>query len=543
MEFNRQLIDELESYADLMEFDGENRFKINAFRSGARSLQQIPNIEDRIDDESIMEVKGIGKGIYAAIKEFHENGNISDFEKIKSKYPTSLFELFAIKGLGAKKIKAIYDHFNLSGLNELEKICKENRLIEIKGFTKKSEENILGQIEKIKSNKNFILINQAEIIVKEVLERLSNIEGMSKYLVTGDFRRGKNTFDKLEFVISFIDDKISDDFLSSNKISKKENQYELNSYAIPVILYFTEIKYFQKLLFLTTGSEEFLESINIDYNPNYKSEEEILGSRYKNFIIPEFREKENIDREVPSKEIIEEKDYKGLIHFHTTYSDGLNSIEEMVQFGLNNIIEYFVVSDHSKSAFYANGLKEVRILKQKEEILSLRKSLTENIFHGIESDILKDGSLDYDREVLKEFDFVIASIHSIFNLDEDVMTSRIIKAIENPYTRLFAHPTGRILLNRDGYKVNLRKVIDACIANNVAIELNSTPSRLDLDWRELYYAMDKGCYLAINPDAHRKEGILSYKYGIKMARKVLYPKGLVINAFDTKAFREYISNK
>ncbi|KUO62389.1 hypothetical protein APF79_07720 [bacterium BRH_c32] len=543
MEFNEQLIDAIESYADLMEFDGENRFKINAFRSGARVLSQISDIEARINDESIMEVKGIGKGIYAAIKEFYENGYITDFEKIKSKYPVSLFELFAVKGLGAKKVKAIYDHFNLSGLNDLEKICKENRLIEIKGFTKKSEENILEQIEKIKSNKNYVLINHAEIIVKEVSERLSKIDGLSNYFVTGDFRRGKTTFDKLEFVVVFIDDKISNNFLFSSKTMIQENKYELNSYAIPVIFYVTKIKEFQKQLFITTGSEEFINSLDIDFSTNCKSEEEILGNRYKKFIIPEFREKENIDRDFTTKDIIDDKDYKGLIHFHTTYSDGLNSIEEMVQYGIDNNIEYFIVSDHSKSAFYANGLHEDSILKQKEEILSLRKSLTENIFHGIESDILKDGSLDYDPEVLKEFDFVIASIHSIFNLDEDVMTSRIIKAIENPYTRLFAHPTGRILLNRDGYKVNLRKVIDACIANNVAIELNSTPSRLDLDWRELYYAMDKGCFLAINPDAHRKEGILSYKYGIKMARKVAYPKDLVINAFDIKAFREYISKK
>jgi DNA polymerase (family 10) len=543
MEFNEQLIEALESYADLMEFDGENRFKINAFRSGARVLSQIRDIEEKIDDESIMDVKGIGKGIYAAIKEFYENGYITDFEKIKSKYPVSLFELFTVKGLGAKKVKAIYDHFNLSGLNDLEKICKENRLIEIKGFTKKSEENILGQIEKIRSNKSFILINHAEVIVNEVLQRLSKIDGINKILVSGDFRRGKTTLDKLEFVVSFIDDKISDDFLSMNEITNNDNKYELNSYAIPVILYFTVIKDFHKKLFLTTGSEELIKSINIDYNVSYDSEEEILGNRYEKFTILEFRELENLDRKSPTREIINEKDYKGLIHFHTTYSDGLNSIEEMVQFGLVHNIEYFVVSDHSKSAFYANGLKEDRIFKQREEIFSLRESLNENIFHGIESDILKDGSLDYDQDVLKEFDFVIASIHSIFNLDEDIMTSRIIKAVENPYTRLLAHPTGRILLNRDGYKVNLRKVIDACIANNVAIELNSTPSRLDLDWRELYYAMDKGCYLAIDPDAHRKEGILSFRYGIKMARKVAYPKDLVINTYDIKAFRKYLSNK
>ncbi len=375
------------------------------------------------------------------------------------------------------------------------------------------------------------------------MQRLSKIDGIEKLLVSGDFRRGKTTYDKLEFVVSFKDDKISDEFLSINDITNKDNKYELNSYTIPIILYFAENKEFRKRLFLTTGSEEFLKSINKDYNDNYDSEEEILGNKFEKFIIPEIREIENLDRTITTKEIIDEKDYKGLIHFHTTYSDGLNSIEEMVQFGLVHNIEYFVVSDHSKSAFYANGLKEDRILKQREEIFSLRKTLNENIFHGIESDILKDGSLDYNQDILKEFDFVIASIHSIFNLDEDVMTRRIIKAIENPYTRLFAHPTGRILLSRDGYKVNLRKVIDACIANNVAIELNSTTSRLDLDWRELYYAMDKGCYLAINPDAHRKEGILSYKYGIKMARKVSYPKDLVINTFDINAFRKYISKK
>ncbi|MCK9279834.1 MAG: helix-hairpin-helix domain-containing protein [Melioribacteraceae bacterium] len=543
MEFNEQLIDALESYADLMEFDGENRFKISGFRSGARALSQIPDIENRIDDESIMEVKGIGKGIYSVIKEFYENGYIQDFEKIKSKYPTTLFELLSIKGVGAKKVKAIYDHFQLSGLSELEKICRENRLTEVKGFTKKSEENILEQIERIKSNKGFILINHADVIVKEVLDKLLKIDGVKKCSMTGDFRRGKTTYDKLEFVVSFNNDKISDGFLALDEIKKNGNQYELNSYTVPVIIFIALIKDYEKKLFSTTGSEELLKAVNNDLIESADSEEKILGIKYKQFFTAEFREIENINREVPYKEIIEEKDYKGLIHFHTTYSDGLNSIEEMVQFGLDNNIEYFVVSDHSKSAFYANGLQEDRIIKQREEIFSLRKSITENIFHGIESDILKDGSLDYDLEILKGFDFVIASIHSVFNLDEDVMTRRIIKAVENPYTRLLAHPTGRILLNREGYKVNLKKVIDACVANNVAIELNSTPSRLDLDWKELYYAMDKECYLAIDPDAHRKEGILSYKYGIKMAQKVGYPKELVINTFDVNRFKKYLSDK
>ncbi|MFA7289295.1 MAG: PHP domain-containing protein [Melioribacteraceae bacterium] len=543
MEFNEQLLDALESYADLMEFDGENQFKINAFRSGARVLSQIPDIEKRIDDESIMEVKGIGKGIYSAMKEFYENGYIQDFEKIKSKYPASLFELFAIKGLGVKKVKAIYEYFQLSGLNELEKICKEGQLTEVKGFTKKSAENILQQIEKIKSNKSFILINHAEIIVKEISEKLAALKGIKEFSVTGDFRRGETTFDKIEFVVSFIDDNVENVFLNSFDIEKNGNDYEIYSYAVPVILHSSKKNDFQKQLFITTGSDAFTEQIINYLKDDFDSEREILEKTYEHFLNPEYREKENIERKAPTKEIIDEKDYKGLIHFHTTYSDGLNSIEEMVRFGLDNGIEYFVVSDHSKSAFYANGLKEDRIKKQREEILTLRKSLTENIFQGIESDILKDGSLDYDSEILKEFDFVIASIHSIFNLDEDVMTSRIIKAIENPYTRLLAHPTGRILLNRDGYKVDLRKVIDACVANSVAIELNSTPSRLDLDWKELYYAMDKGCFLAIDPDAHRKEGILSYKYGIKLARKVSYPKDLVINTFNIDRFKEYLSNK
>jgi DNA polymerase (family 10) len=234
---------------------------------------------------------------------------------------------------------------------------------------------------------------------------------------------------------------------------------------------------------------------------------------------------------------------QGFFHFHTTYSDGSNSLEEMIIGASNRGYNYFAVCDHSKSAVYANGLNEQRIIKQKEEIKLVSQKLGVRIFHGIESDILINGDLDYERDFLQNFDFIVASVHSVFSLGEEEMTNRLIRAVENPFTDVLGHPSGRLLLARDSYKINFKKVIDACASNRVAIEINANPFRLDLDWRNIFYAREKECLISINPDAHSVDDINYDKYGIMVARKAGLQVKEVINCFSLSEFIHYLNRK
>ncbi|HEX2960893.1 MAG TPA: PHP domain-containing protein [Ignavibacteriales bacterium] len=262
-------------------------------------------------------------------------------------------------------------------------------------------------------------------------------------------------------------------------------------------------------------------------------------------VIPEMREKEyfSAPEKLRKNSELGILDFRGLLHFHTTYSDGKNTLTEMAEAAKDNVFTYLAVCDHSKAAFYANGLTEARVLEQKKEIEKVSRSLDIPIFHGVESDILKDGELDYDTDFMKNFQFVVASVHSRFKLSEEEMTSRIIKAVENPYTDLLGHPTGRLLLQRSPYNLDLKKVIDACAANNVAIEINASPNRLDLDWRMIYYAREKGCMFSINPDAHSILGIEEINYGIRVARKGGLQPEEVINCMDLESFKKFLLRK
>jgi DNA polymerase (family 10) len=286
----------------------------------------------------------------------------------------------------------------------------------------------------------------------------------------------------------------------------------------------------------------------LNYKPNgngASKEKEIFDGLKLNYVNPLMREQEYLqyDKKLRTESDLEFSDMKGLLHFHTTYSDGNNTLEEIINFAKENGFEYASVCDHSKSAFYANGLDEDRILQEKEEVKKVSENLDFTVYQGIESDILKNGGLDFEKDFMMNFDFVVASVHSVFNLSEDDMTARIIKAVENEHTDVLGHPTGRLLLTRDAYDINQQKVIDACKENNVAIEINANPHRLDLDWRWIWYAREKGCLLSINADAHSTDEINLTEYGILIARKAGLQKKEVINYFSKEDFIKFLNRK
>lgn len=566
MSLKSELIVLLDNFADLLEFKGENPFKINAFRNGASILRSMENdLETAIKDGSIKSTKGLGKGLLSVIYEYFEKGFSSEYDNLVSEIPVGVLDLLNIRGLGAKKIKIIYSELGISSIEELEDACRTHKISSLKGFGPKTEETILGEISRLKETKNQALIsaalNEAGIIMRD----LSKMHSVKRVSLTGQVRRHMETVSQIELaVLADYSTGFTEELKAAFRL-ENEGDTELpgnikryidtgvklflahSDIYIPVHIYCTDKEdIFESMLLITTGSEEFIEKAGFQTIKSAEtSEEGLFKSIGFPYIIPEMRESQffDISGSLQDNSMLDISRFKGFFHFHTVFSDGKNTLKEMIKSGIEHGFEYFAVCDHSKAAFYANGLTEERVLIQKDEVSKTARELNTRIFHGIESDILKDGDLDYSPDFLSEFDIVVASVHSRFKMDEDEMTARIIKAVENPHTDILGHPTGRLLLARPPYKLNINKVIDACSQNKVAIEINANPHRLDLDWRNIYYAREKGCLFSINPDAHDTKGIDDINYGIKIARKGGIQPEEVINCFDLQSFELFLEGK
>lgn len=553
MSLKKEIVSLLEEMAELMEFDGQNRFKVNAFKNGANTLRRLEgDLETKINDKSIKDIKGIGKGLQQVIYEYYETGSAKEYEELLKKVPPGIHDVLRIRGLGVKKVKILFEELGIDSIEKLEQQCKNGKVAEVKGFSEKSVEKILEEIKRIKKSSGYMLLSIAVERSKKIIEQLSNLKSTEKIEATGEIRRVREIISKIELICAIKNEKKFTDELS-NLFSYNEidgyTSYKvyklLSEDAGEIILYVTSPDNYEKVLLQSNGSEEFLQKMHDPANLDFSTENEYFKLVKSDFVIPEMREEQYF--ELP-KRLREQTDlslehFRGFFHFHTTASDGNNTLTEMIDEAARYGFQYAVVCDHSKSAFYANGLKEDRIADQQKEITELNKVSKIKVYHGIESDILKDGSLDYPDEILSEFQFIVASIHSLFNLTEEEMTARIIKAVENPFTDILAHPTGRLLLSRDGYQVNIKKVIDACAANNVAIEINANPHRLDLDWRNLFYAREKGCLITINPDAHSTDGIRDIEYGIMIAKKAGVQPKEILNCYNEEEFVKYINRK
>ena len=547
----KEIINLLEEIADLLEFKGENKFKVSAFRNCANIIRRLDTpFEKIVKDKSLGSIKGIGKGLQNVIYEFFETGRSKVLEELKSEVPAGINELLKIRGLGPKKLNVLHNELGITSLGELEYACAENRLALLKGFGETSQQKIVSEIDKIRQYNKFLLIDKAEEIADGLLAKFNSFKSIKEVAISGEMRRGMEIISGIIFIVLITDkEKFIDEIKSSFGVKEENGKIiiEDDSKVSIIIFYsFTEDE-FSRLLFITTGSEEFISHSNLAGKELLgKSEKELFENAALRFVIPEMREAQYWEQLNPA--LIKNSDlsignFKGLLHFHTTYSDGRNTLREMLVAAENTGFEFAAVCDHSKSAVYANGLTEERILKQKEEIKEISSSYKLHIFQGIESDILNDGSLDYSSEFLEQFDFIVASIHSRFNLEKDKMTARLIKAIENPFTDLLGHPSGRLLLSRDPYEFDAKKIIDACAANKVAIEINANPHRLDLDWRWIYYARDKGCLFSINPDAHSVDDISYIKYGILTGRKGGLQHNEVINCYELNDFKLFLKRK
>jgi DNA polymerase (family X) len=556
---NKDISKKFKLLSQLMELHQVNPFKIKSVANASFKIDKLPfKLKDKNPSE-LESIEGIGKSIAAKITELLQNKNIQELEDLIADTPEGIIEMLSVKGLGPKKIDIIWHQLGIENLGELYYACNENRLIEAKGFGLKTQEEIKKAIEFKMANAGRFLYAKIEPLADAYLlefnQKIKALDTDARVLMTGDFRRKCEIIDELAFVFSSSQTSlITTDFFESFDFEKLEQQDDDLTFkdrnGITIKCFCSNIENTAFTLFETTGCKEHVDQIKstLKNQPTiYNKEEEIYLAAGMDFIEPELREASNeIEKALKHQSpiLVEFTDLKGSLHNHSTWSDGVHSIEEMAVYCRDLGLNYLGMCDHSKTAVYAGGLSIERVLQQQEEIDHLNKKLAPfKIFKGIESDILGDGSLDYPEEILKKFDFVVASVHSNLKMDEEKATQRLLKAIENPYTTILGHPTGRLLLSRNGYPLDFKKIIDACAANKVVIEINANPLRLDLDWRWHQYALEKGVLLSINPDAHRVEGFLDMKFGINVARKGGLTADKCLNAFSLNEFTTYLDER
>lgn len=563
---NAELITIVKEFATLMELAGENQFKTRAFSNAARILEtEKIDVKAAVANGSLQRTKGIGAGIQAVITEYVETGDIAAYRELKAAIPPGLLEMAKIKGLGVKKILAVHGELGIATVGELEYACRENRLADLKGFGAKTQEKILSAIEQYNSSKYTYRVDKARVEAEELLAKARALDGVEQADISGAVRRACELVTDIYLVAQARDVTAAlrqgAEALSATPTQTGNALEGSTPGGIPFIVEFTGSDAYYWRLHQTTGSTAYVEELarkltSGDIIPGERGlysngqplavhgEADIFVAAKIHPIPPELREEPHIVKHAEERalpRLIEENDMRGMLHIHSNWSDGRDSLREMALGAKAMGYTYFAICDHSQSAVYANGLRPDRVQRQHEEIDELNaEDLGIRILKGIESDILPSGELDYDDAVLETFDVVVASVHSVFSMTREAMTDRIIKAVENPYTTILGHPTGRLLLARKGYDVDLEAVIDAAADHNTIIEINANPYRLDLDWRFVRSAKERGVEIAINPDAHRVEDLGLVRYGVGIARKGGLEAQDVVNTFSLERFLERI---
>lgn len=539
--------------AKLMDIHGENSFKTRTYSSAAFNIEKLPAQLSDMPHQKIFSIRGIGESAGQKILEMLGTGKLSVLEEYISQTPPGVIEMLNIKGIGPKKIHTIWKEMGIESIGELLYACNENRLTLYKGFGEKTQQNIKDSIEFYNQHLGQFLFAEAEAIFPQIRSYLGKTFSPVAVQVTGEYRRQSPVIEEMEFVIPEEKNIIKQKFITAQPPELLEENEDSLLYQLKnglKLRIYSGKGVMEEKLFRTTGSKEFLEAFfkefpSAKFNSHSKEDENVFSSVNLPFIPPALRESAKIIEKAKTNslpDLIQPEDIKGLIHSHSNWSDGVNTIEEMANELIKRGFEYMVISDHSRSAFYANGLNEERIREQHRYIDELNSKLNPfRVFKSIECDILNDGSLDYSNDVLSTFDLVITSIHSNLKMTEEKAMARLMGAIENPYTTILGHMTGRLLLSRNGYPVDHKTIIDACAKNNVVIELNAHPVRLDMDWRYIDYALEKAVLISINPDAHALDGFDDVRYGVLAAQKGGLFKEQNLSSFSLKQFEEWLA--
>lgn len=555
----------------LLELTEDNPFKSRAYYNGARALELLPeDLEILVQEGRLEEIKGIGRALAAKIAEFVTTGKLTYYEELKAAIPGGVLEMLAVPGLGPKKARVLYEKLGVSSLRELEYACRENRLVELPGFGGKTQGKVMTAIEYLKSFQGQHYYAEALAHGLELLELLKKQPAVARASLAGSIRRAKEVVKNIDLVAAGEGTgQIISYFTHLPRVREVLEEGATGAAVrldngMEAVLHVVEPQSFAFSLHNFTGSVEYVAAIRRlarerglrleEYGLLQgeellpcPSEEELFQALELHFIPPELRENNGeIEAALqgPLPVLLEVSDIKGVFHVHTSYSDGTNTLEEMVAEAARQGFAYLGISDHSQTASYAGGLKIGDVKRQQEEIEKLRHKYPQiRIYSGIESDIKADGSLDYPDDILAGFDFIVASVHSHFRMTEDDMTRRMVRAMSHPAVTMLGHPTGRILLAREGYKVRMEELLQTAKEKGVIIELNASPARLDLDWRHLKKAKEMGILLSISPDAHRVEELGDIRYGVAVARKGWLTRDDVFNCFDVDRVQEYLDKR
>lgn len=571
----------LDEMGTLFELKGENPFKCRAFHNAARVVESLTaDVSLLVDSGDIRAVKGIGEHLAKIISELVKTGKSEEYEQVKSSLPDGLLQMVRIPGLGPKRIKILYEKLKIKSIDGLKEACEQHRLAKLDGFGQKTEENILKGIELLTRTSDKHLYPHAMESAEKIVASMSKMREVKRMEIAGSLRRKKEVIGDIDIVVSAGEKdrkSIFDVFVAhedvQNVVARGETKSSVRlKTGINCDLRIVSDSEFPFALDYFTGSKEhnvemrsrarkYGLSLN-EYGfsriegekgkrprpiPRCHSEEEIYQALGLRFILPELRE--NMGEIEAAEEgtlpkLIEEKDIRGTFHCHTTYSDGLSTLEDMADAAQKLGWRYLGIADHSKAAAYAGGLSEAKVKQQQKEIDKLNGKLKNlRLFKGTEVDILADGSLDYSDKLLATFDYVVAAIHSKFKMTEEEATKRTIKAVKNKHVTFIGHPTGRLLLSRDGYPINMVEVIDAASDYGKGIEINAHPLRLDLDWRLLKYAKQKKIPIYINPDAHNTDGLKDVFYGVGIARKGWLEAKDVVNTWDLRKVENYLLSR
>jgi DNA polymerase (family 10) len=539
----------LREYAQRASLRGGNPYRAKAYLRAADSLSALSQPLDRIIAAgTLTEIPGIGDAIADIVTKLHQTGSHPSLEKLRKEVPASVLELFAIPGLRSDKILKLYQELGITSFDELEAAAKEDRIRKAKGLGAALQTKILQNLSITRSGETQLHLHKAAALLEHAVSAVKREHpDYSRIEIAGDFRRGCELVSDLALV-------------AQAKTGSPEHD---TSGGLNLIV--TDKKHFGANLLGATGSPAHLEQLQsfardkgYELKPDglYRgkkliasaTEEEIYEALNLQFIEPELRDGRN-EIEKAAKHalpmLVRDKDLRGILHCHTTASDGTETLETMAEATRQRGFEYFGVADHSQSAHYAGGLSLDEIAEQHREADRLNRSYGKSfrILKGIEADILADGSLDYLDRVLDSFDFVVASVHSRFKMPKQEQTDRILKAVKNPHTTILGHMTGRQLQRRPGYEIDIDKILKACAEHGVAVEINAHPWRLDIDWRWHEKALDYGCIFSINPDAHSIRELDHMHWGVEMARKGGVPADRVLNAMPLPKLLRYLTQK
>lgn len=545
---NHQIADYFELYAKLLDLHGENSFKVKSYANAAFTIDKWMSPLAEMDEAAIAAIRGVGAAIAEKISVLLKTGELAPLQEILLQTPPGILEIMQIKGLGPKKIALLWKDLGIESIGELEYACQENRLLGLKGFGEKTQLSILQQIQFMQQQKGWFLWAEAHQSALVIMPVLNAAFPDASFCFTGAYRMQDPTLQQIEIVCNTYLTTLQDWLATQEGIEIKTTNESLWAqwpHQIPIQFYICSTHQMASTLFKTSCSPSFYEAFTARYTLLTDAESETAIFEHNKLPYIEACLRTHPDRLGQSiNPLIQANDIKGIIHSHSTWSDGAHTLQEMAEAAIAKGLEYLVISDHSQAAFYANGLSPERIKAQHEEIDRLNKQYAPfKILKSIEVDILNDGQLDYSDDVLASLDLVIASVHSNLKMTEEKAMARLLKAIAHPKTTILGHLTGRLLLSRPGYPVQHKTIIDACAQHQVAIEINAHPRRLDIDWEWIPYAIEKGVLLSINPDAHSIAGMDDVFYGVMAAQKGGLNATQNLSSYSLQELEHYLQQK